>query len=44
MQQVLNFLPLVNLSIVLPFMTINGLMLITGLVCLMLAYLKTWSR
>jgi len=41
---VLNFLPLLNLSIVLPFMTVNGLMLIIGLVCLMLAYLKTWSR
>ena len=41
---VLNILPLLNLTIVLPFMTVNGLMLIVGLVCLMIAYLKTWSR
>ena len=41
---VLNILPLLNLTIVLPFMSVNGLMLIIGLVCLMIAYLKTWSR
>ena len=41
---VLNFLPLVNLQIVLPFMTINGLTLIIGFVCLLIAYLKTWQR
>jgi hypothetical protein len=41
---VLNFLPLANLTIVLPFMTVNGLMLIIGLVCLLIAYLKTWRR
>jgi hypothetical protein len=41
---VLNFLPILNLSIVLPFVTINGLMLIIGFVCLMIAYVKTWSR
>jgi hypothetical protein len=41
---VLSFLPLVNLQIVLPFMTINGLMLIIGFACLLIAYLKTWSR
>ena len=41
---VLNFLPLVNLQIVLPFLTINGLTLIIGFVCLLIAYLKTWRR
>jgi type VI protein secretion system component VasK len=41
---VLSILPLVNLQIVLPFMTINGLTLIIGFVCLLIAYLKTWRR
>ena len=41
---VLTFFPLVNLQIVLPFMTINGLMLIVGFICLLIAYLKTWRR
>ena len=40
----LSLLPLINLQIVLPFMTINGLMLILGFVCLLIAYLKTWQR
>jgi len=40
----LSYLPLLNLSIVLPFMTINGLTLIVGFVCLLIAYLKTWRR
>ncbi len=39
-----SYLPLVNLQIVLPFMTINGLTLIIGFVCLLIAYLKTWRR
>ncbi|MBI1211091.1 MAG: hypothetical protein GC190_06475 [Alphaproteobacteria bacterium] len=41
---VLSFVPLVDLKIVLPFLTINGLMLILGFVCLLIAYLKTWRR
>ena len=40
----LGYLPLINLQIVLPFMTINGLTLIIGFVCLLIAYLKTWRR
>lgn len=40
----LSYLPLVNLHIVLPFMSINGLTLIIGFVCLLMAYLKTWRR
>jgi len=41
---VLGWLPLAGLEIKLPFMTINGLMLIIGFVCLLIAYLKTWRR
>ncbi len=41
---ILRFLPVVNLQIELPFMTINGLMLIIGFMCLLIAYLKTWRR
>jgi hypothetical protein len=40
----LTLLPLINLQIVLPFVTINGLMLILGFACLLIAYLKTWRR
>jgi hypothetical protein len=38
----LTVLPLAGLDIKLPFVTINGLMLIVGFVCLLIAYLKTW--
>lgn len=41
---VLYVLPLINLRIELPLITINGLMLIIGFVLLMIAYLKTWAR
>jgi hypothetical protein len=39
-----GWLPMVGLEIKLPFVTINGLMLILGFVCLLIAYLKTWRR
>ena len=40
----LTVLPIAGLDIKLPFVTINGLMLIVGFVCLLIAYLKTWRR
>lgn len=40
----LAVLPVAGLDIKLPFVTINGLMLIVGFVCLLIAYLKTWRR
>ena len=40
----LSVLPIAGLDIKLPFVTINGLMLIVGFACLLIAYLKTWRR
>lgn len=40
----LTLLPVISLPIILPLVQVNGLMLIVGFVCLLIAYLKTWGR
>ncbi|HAH11882.1 MAG TPA: hypothetical protein DCL54_13710 [Alphaproteobacteria bacterium] len=41
---VITLLPFISLPIVLPIIRIDGLQLIVGFICLLIAYLKTWSR
>lgn len=38
---IVSLLPIVSLPIILPFVTVNGLMLIVGFICLLIAYLKS---